>query len=104
MLRYPYTNSPCKNCLTSIAMYNDPYCGRCAEMLGRPEKQDSCKRCGAPHGVYIARNLANPRMWVRCSGGTDDEPGYGKSRKSTVLASGLCRWCSDVKRGEGGEA
>lgn len=99
MLRYPPTSTTCKNCKTSMAMYNDPYCGRCAEMLGRPDRQDVCKRCGAPDGVWIARSLACPATWIKISGGVDDEPGYGKSRRSTVLASGLCRWCSDSGRG-----
>lgn len=97
MLRYPTTTVVCKNCRTSISMYNDPYCGRCAELLGRPEKQDACKRCGAPHGVYIARSLANPSVWMKCPGGTDDEPGFGKSRRSQVLSSGLCRFCHEHK-------
>lgn len=100
MLRYPSTTIVCKNCCTNIAMYNDPYCGRCAELLGRPDRQETCKRCGAPNNIWIARSLANPLIWVRMPGGMDEEPGFGKSRKSQVLASGLCRFCHDHKRVE----
>lgn len=97
-MRYPHSTEVCKNCQEQMAMFNDHYCGACAESMGLPERQDTCKSCGAPNGIYIQRSLAEPRYWIKCVGGADGEPGFGKSRKSMVLASGLCRYCEDKRR------
>lgn len=98
MLRYPHSTEICQNCQERVAVYNDHYCGACAEMLGRPEQQPECKSCGAPHGVLIYRSLAVPRIWIKARGGSNDEPGFGRSRRNQVLASGLCRFCSQERK------
>lgn len=99
-MRYPHSVEICQNCQERNAMFNDHYCGACAEAMGLPERQNLCKACGAPHGVFIQRSLAYPKYWIIGQGGSEGEPGFGKCRKSMVLTSGLCRWCSDERRGE----
>ena len=97
-MRYPHSTTICQNCQERVAMFNDHYCGACAELLGVPERQEACKACGAPHGVYIQRSLAHPIIWIRGIGGEEGEPGFGQNRRSVVLASGLCRWCHEHRK------
>jgi len=98
-LRYPRTIKTCKRCLSREACFDDDYCGACGEeMDGKPAPKDACKTCGAPHGVYIQRSLANPVIWIRGVGGAEGEPGFGENGKSTVLSNGFCRYCFEAEK------
>lgn len=98
-LRYPTTDRKCARCSSRVAMFNSELCGYCdEENPSIPRNRMECRNCKAPHGTWIQRSLTTPQSWIVAQNGTDEEPGYGQSRRSVVLDSGLCRWCSDKMR------
>ena len=101
-MRYPLTTHKCVQCNTRYAMYDDCYCGVCAEEIEDGSSQDwqdnqECASCGCPDGALIRRSIDYPAIWMRDTGETHGGT-FGRSIIVKIMKTGLCRYCHDNRK------